>query len=165
MVIYVFLLGFSSPSNQKEWFMIWKIKDQPNHTNHIKEPQSSHYLVVHEDAHLSYKWYKVEKFYFKGHSRYTSTSIHKYTLFLYFSKFSLFFGKNKKQNKKKKKNLKTKHKNKYTNKASKTKLTQNTTTNHAWDQESEGITWNLFLSKWVTWMENLSFAWTLCSNG
>ena len=66
------------------------VKDQPNH---IKEPQSSHYLVVHEDAHLSYKRYKVEKLCFKGHPKYTSTSIHTHThtLFLYFSKFLLFF--------------------------------------------------------------------------
>ena len=27
MVIYAFLLGFFSPSRQKEWFKIWKIKD------------------------------------------------------------------------------------------------------------------------------------------
>ena len=40
MVIYAFLLGFSSPSHKKGWFKIWKIKDQPNHTNHINEPQS-----------------------------------------------------------------------------------------------------------------------------
>ena len=53
MIIHVFLLGFFSPFHQKEWFKIWKIRDQPNHTNHIKGPQSSHYLVVHEDAHLS----------------------------------------------------------------------------------------------------------------
>ena len=33
------------------------------------EPQSSHCLVVHEDAHLSYKRYKVKKPYFIGHSR------------------------------------------------------------------------------------------------
>ena len=89
MVIYVFFLGFSSHSRQKEWFKIWKIRDQPNHTNHIKEPQNSHCLVVHEDAHLSYKWYKVEKPCFNGHLGYTSTSIHKHTLFLYF--FSPFF--------------------------------------------------------------------------
>ena len=62
MVIYAFLLRFSSPSRQKEWFKIWKIRDQPNHTNHINEPQSSHCLVVHEDAHLSYKRYKVKNF-------------------------------------------------------------------------------------------------------
>ena len=40
MVIYAFLLGFFSLSRQKEWFNIWKIKYQPNHTNHINEPQS-----------------------------------------------------------------------------------------------------------------------------
>ena len=50
------------------------------------EPQSSHCLIVHEDAHLSYKRYKVRKLCFKGHPRYISTSIHKHT-FLYFSKF------------------------------------------------------------------------------
>ena len=32
MIIHVFLLGFSSPFHQKEWFKIWKIRDQPNHT-------------------------------------------------------------------------------------------------------------------------------------
>ena len=36
-------------------------KDYPNHINHINEPQSSHCLVVHKDAHLSYKGYKVKK--------------------------------------------------------------------------------------------------------
>ena len=81
------LVEFFSPSRQKEWFKIWKIKDQPNHTNHMKEPQSSHCLVVHEDSHLSYKRYKVRKFCFKSHPRYTSTNIHKHTLFLYFSIF------------------------------------------------------------------------------
>ena len=108
LVIYDFLLEFSSPSHQKEWFKIWKIKDQPNQPNHIKEPQSSHYLVVHEDTHLSYKRYKVGKLYFKGHPRYTSTNIHKHTLFLYFSNFSLIYILKK---------LKTKQK--QTNKASK----------------------------------------------
>ena len=62
MIIYVFLLGFFNHSCQKEWFKIWKIKDQPNHTNHMKEPRSSHCLVVHEDDHLSYKRYKVKNF-------------------------------------------------------------------------------------------------------
>ena len=84
MVIYAFFLGFYSPSRQREWFKIWKIRDQPNHTNHIKEPQSSHCLIAHEDAHLSYWWYKVEKLCFKGHPRYRSTNIHIHTLFLYF---------------------------------------------------------------------------------
>ena len=56
------------------------------------EPQSSHCLVVYEDVHLSNKRYKVKKPCFIGHSRYTSTSIHKHTLFLYFSSFfPLFF--------------------------------------------------------------------------
>ena len=90
MVIYAFFLGFYSPSRQREWFKIWKIRDQPNHTNHIKEPQSSDCLVVHEDAHLSYKWYKVEKLCSKGHPRYRSTNIHIHTLFLYFLIFPLF---------------------------------------------------------------------------
>ena len=113
MVIYAFLLEFYNHSRQKEWFKIWKIRDQPNHTNHIQEPQSSHCLVVHKDAHLSYKWYKVKKLCFKGHPRYTSTNVHKHKLFLYF--FYL-----------KKKKLKTKQK--QTNKQSiKTRLTQTTT--------------------------------------
>ena len=60
MIIYDFLLGFSSPSRQKEWFKIWRISDQPNHTYHIKELQSSHCLIMHEDAHL--KLYKVKNF-------------------------------------------------------------------------------------------------------
>ena len=46
------------------------------------EPQSSHCLVLHEDAHLSNKWYKVKKLFSMAIQRYTSTSIHKYTLFL-----------------------------------------------------------------------------------
>ena len=37
MVIYAFHLGFSSHSHKKEWFKIWKIRDQPNHTNQIKQ--------------------------------------------------------------------------------------------------------------------------------
>ena len=91
------------------------IKDQPNHTNQINEPQSSYCLVVHGDAHLSYKRYKVEKFCFKGHPRYTSTDIHKtHTISVFFKIFSFFF---------RLKNLKTKYKNKQTNKASKTRLT------------------------------------------
>ena len=87
MVIYVFFLVFSSPSRQKEWFKIWKIRDQPNHKNHIKEPQNTHCLVVHEKAHLSYKRNKVKKPCFNGHPRYTSTNKHKHTLLLYFSDF------------------------------------------------------------------------------
>ena len=67
------------------------IKDQPNHTNHIKEPQSSHCLVVHEDAYLNYKRYKVAKFCFKSHPRvpkyqYTQT----YTVFVFFKNFNFF---------------------------------------------------------------------------
>ena len=65
-------------------------KDQPKHTNHINEPHSSHCLIVHEDAHLSYKWYIVDKFCFKCHQRYTSINIHKHTLFLFFF-FQIFF--------------------------------------------------------------------------
>jgi len=54
------------------------------------DPQSSHCLVVHEDA-LSYKRYNVGKICFKCHPRYTITSIHKHALFLYFSNFFLFY--------------------------------------------------------------------------
>ena len=46
---------------------------------------------------------KFKKFYFNGHPRYTSSNVHKHTLFLYFSDFSKkkFYMKNKtKQNKK-----------------------------------------------------------------
>ena len=77
------------------------------------EPQSSHYLVVHEDAHLSYKWYKVEKFCFKGHPRYTSTSTHEHTIFVFFIFFP-FFTESNKQNKQKS-----------ISKINKTRLTQN----------------------------------------
>ena len=45
---------------------------------------------MHEDAHLSYKRYKVEKLCFKGHPRYTSTNIHKQIVFVFFKKFSFF---------------------------------------------------------------------------
>ena len=31
------------------------------------EPQSSHCLIVHKDAHVSYKRYKVKKPYFNGY--------------------------------------------------------------------------------------------------
>ena len=48
-------------------------------------------LVVHWDAHLSYKCTKFRKLCFNGHPRYTSTNIHKHTLFLYFSDFSFFY--------------------------------------------------------------------------
>ena len=104
MVIYAFLLGFSSPSCQKEWFKIWKIRDQPNQPNHIKDPQSSHYIVVHENVHLSYKRYKVWKICFKGHPRYICTNIHKHTLFLYF-----FFLLKKLKTKQKQTNKQPKH--------------------------------------------------------
>ena len=33
------------------------------------EPQNSHYLVVHEDVHLSYKRYKIKKLCFNGHPK------------------------------------------------------------------------------------------------
>ena len=50
-------------------------------------PQSLHCLVVHEDAHPSYKRYKVKKLCFIDHSRYISTSIHKHTFFFLFFLF------------------------------------------------------------------------------
>ena len=90
MVIYAFLLGFSSPSRQKEWFKIWKIRDQPNHTNHIKEPQISYSLVVLEDSHLSYKRYKVKNYVSKAIQG-TQGPVHTDTLFLYLSIYFLFF--------------------------------------------------------------------------
>ena len=143
MIIYDFLLGFSSPSRQKEWFKIWRISDQPNHTNHIKELQSSHCLIMHEDAHL--KLYKVKNFVSKAIQGiqvpvYTNTQC-----FFIFEIFTSFFYQ------KKKKNLKQRIKN-YSN--------SNHNSHHAWDQESEGITWNLFPSKSKTLMESLSFVWT-----
>ena len=61
------------------------------------EPQSSHCLVVHEDAHLSYKRYKVKKLCFKGHAKlhkYQYTHIH---IVFVFSKIFLFLLKKKKQ--------------------------------------------------------------------
>ena len=84
-------LGFSSLSRQKEWFKTWKIKDQPNHTNHMKESQSSHCLVVHEDAHLSYKSYKVKNFVSKAIQ---GTQVPIYTnthYFCIFQNFSFFY--------------------------------------------------------------------------
>ena len=87
MVIYAFFLGFFYSFSVKKSNMNMNDKRSTNYTHHKNEPQSSHCLIVHWDAHLSYKWYKVEKLCFKGHPKYTSTKIH--TLFLYFSNFSI----------------------------------------------------------------------------
>ena len=124
------------------------IKDQPNHTNQIKEPQSSHCLVVHQDDHISYKWYKVKNFVSKAIPRYISTSIHKHTHY-----FCIFQKKNIE------KNLKQSIK---TNKQTMHQKLDWLKPQHqpCIDQESERITWNLFPSRWETWMENLSFTWT-----
>ena len=46
---------------------------------------------MHKDAYSSHKRYKLTNPCFNGHSRYTSTGINKYTLFLYFSIFFSFF--------------------------------------------------------------------------
>ena len=49
------------------------------------EPQSSHCLVMHEDAYLSYRRYKVKKYWFFGHPKvhkYQYTQIH--TVFIFF---------------------------------------------------------------------------------
>ena len=40
MAIYVFLLGFSSPSGQKKWYCV-KYRRSLNLTHHKQEPQSS----------------------------------------------------------------------------------------------------------------------------
>ena len=69
------------------------IKSYKSHS----KPQSSQCLVVHEDAHPSYKKYKIKKPYFIGHSRYTSTSIHN-TLFCIFQ-FSFLLWKEIKKKK------------------------------------------------------------------
>ena len=84
------------------------------------EPQSSHYLVVHEDAHLSYKRYKIKKFYFNGHPKvhmYQYTQTHTVFVFIFF-----FFIKGEKKNK-----TKQNKQNKQSSilKSNKTRLTQN----------------------------------------
>ena len=53
------------------------------------EPQSSHCLVVHEDAHLSYKRNKVKKLCFNGHLK-----VH--IVFVFFRFFHFLYLKNKK---------------------------------------------------------------------
>ena len=53
------------------------------------EPQSSHCLVVHEDAHLSYKRNKVKKLCFNGHLK-----VH--IVFVFFRFFRFLYLKNKK---------------------------------------------------------------------
>ena len=108
MVIYAFFLEFSSTSRRKEWSKIWKIRDQPNHTNYIKEPQSSHCLVVHEDIHLSYKRYKVKNFISKAIQ---NTQVPVYTdthSFCIFQNFPLKKKKNLKQSKDKQTNIASK---------------------------------------------------------
>ena len=56
---------------------------------------------MHEDAYLGYKRYKVEKLCFKGHPWYTSASIHKHTVFVFFKFFlNFFYWKPKKKKKK-----------------------------------------------------------------
>ena len=73
------------------------------------EPQSSHCLVVHEDAHLSYKRYKVKKpcFHAKLH-KYQYTHIH---IVFVFSKIFLFLLKKKKKQTNKQANILKSNKN------------------------------------------------------
>ena len=78
---------------------------------------------MHEDAHLSYKRYKVDKLCFKGHPRYTSTRIHIHILFFIFQISPPFLLKNNKQNKHTKKHIKKK----------KTRLTRKLPTKHTRD--------------------------------
>ena len=91
MVIYAFLLGFSSSSPKKRVIEDMNDKNLTKSYKSHNEPQSSHCLVVHKDAHLSYERYKVKKPYFNGHPK-----VHKYqytlknTMFLYFSKKKIF---------------------------------------------------------------------------
>ena len=119
IVIYAFLLGFSSPSHYKEWFKIWKIKDQPNHTNHINQAtkltllsctwrSSSKLQVIQSWETLFQRPSKVHKY------QYTQTHCFVY---FWFSLFLFFFFKKKEEEK----NLKIKQKqmNKQTNKVSK----------------------------------------------
>ena len=60
IVIYAFLLEFSSPSCQKEWlkYKEWKIT-----WSYSSQTQATKLtcFVVHRDAHLSYKKYKIKK--------------------------------------------------------------------------------------------------------
>ena len=58
MFIYVFFLEFVSSSHQKSDKDMNDTRLTKSYKSH-NEPQSSHCLVVHEDAHLSYKRYKV----------------------------------------------------------------------------------------------------------
>ena len=107
MIIYAFLLGFFSPSHQKEWYKYeWKKINQI-----IQITQRAINLTLISCAwrcSSRYKRYKVKKPYFIGNSRYTSTSIHKNTpffLFFYFSIFPLFLNIEKKKKKKRKENI------------------------------------------------------------
>ena len=91
MIIYVSLLEFSSPSYQKEWKITWSYSSQT-------QAAKLTCLVVHRDAHLSYKRYKVYKLCFKCHPRYTSTNIHNthcFCIFLIFQFLLLFLWKKK----------------------------------------------------------------------
>ena len=58
------------------------------------KPQSSHCLVMHGDAHLSYKRYKVKKPCFNGHPKvhkYLYTHTHYFCVFQKISFFIFFF--------------------------------------------------------------------------
>ena len=82
------------------------IKDEPNHTNHVKELQSSHCLVMHENVHLSYKGYKVKNF--------VSKAIQGTQVPLYINLHCFYIFQNVPPFILKKKKLKKKHKNKQT---------------------------------------------------
>ena len=72
MVIYAFFLGFFSPSAKKSDNDVNDKRLTKLYKSHNK-PQSSYCLVVHEDAYLSYRRYKVKKPCFNGHLK-----VHKY---------------------------------------------------------------------------------------
>ena len=109
MVIYAFLLRFFSPSVKKSDKDMNDKRLTKSYESHNK-PQSSHYLVVHEYVHLSYRRYKVKQPCFFGHLKvhkyqYSQTHIIFVFVFFFFLKIFPFYLLKEKKNYTKKKNI------------------------------------------------------------
>ena len=94
MIIYAFFLGFLVPFVKKSDTSV-KYKRQLNLTHHKQRATKFTCLVVHRDAHLSYKRYKIKKTLFqwppKVHKYQCTYNTHCFCIFLIFQIIFLIF--------------------------------------------------------------------------
>ena len=106
MVIFVFLLRFFSPSYQKRVIKIWIIKRLTKSCKSHKQATNLILLSCAWRCHLSYKRYKVHKYFsdvIQGTQVLVYTNIHYFCIFQIFPLFFIKSKKKKKKNKNKKK--------------------------------------------------------------